>query len=170
MHDDDPKTPEQSDPPTAPTNEYEPESDLLDQPVLPRLGLSATTILAIFLGGALGTLARFLIDEGHPTAAGHFPFTTLLINLSGSLVIGAGIPLTERVGQRLPVLRPFAIVGVLGGWTTYSTLANDGIQLAQHGHVLSMLAYLGATIFGGLGAVLIGHRLTAGLHRAATTA
>jgi fluoride exporter len=163
---DDPKSPEQPDPPAKP----DPEPDLLEHPVLPRLGLSATTIVAIFVGGALGTLARFLLDEGHPTAAGHFPLTTLLINLSGSLVIGAGIPLTERVGQRLPALRPFAIVGVLGGWTTYSTLANDGIQLAQHGHVLIMLAYLGATVFGGIGAVLVGHRFTAGLQHGETAA
>jgi CrcB protein len=161
MHDDDPRPPEQPDPPAAPTPAPGPE--LLEQPVLPRLGLSATTIVAIFVGGALGTVARFLLDQGHPTAAGHFPLTTLLINLSGSLLIGAGIPLTERVGQRLPAIRPFAIVGVLGGWTTYSTLANDGIQLAQHGHVLIMLAYLGATVFGGIAAVLVGHRLTAAL-------
>ncbi len=131
--------------------------DLIEEPALPRLGLTLSTLLAIFIGGALGTVARYFLDTALPTASGHFPWATLLINLSGSLLIGLVIPLTERVSDRLPQARPLLVVGILGGWTTYSALAVDADQLAQDGHVGAMLAYLAATVFGGLAAVVIGH-------------
>ncbi len=156
-----------SDDPTPPPSQPrpEPEHDLLDEPALPRFGLSTTALLAVFLGGLLGTLARYLLDTALPTASGHFPWATLLINLSGSLLIGLLIPFTEHLSPRLPALRPFAVIGVLGGWTTYSTLAVDAEQLAQHGHVGMMLGYLAATVVGGLAAVLLGHALAPRLHR-----
>ena len=113
------------------------------------------TVTAIFIGGALGTLARFLLDTAHPVAVGHFPLTTLLINLSGSLAIGLLIPLIEPVNQRTPWARPLLVIGVLGGWTTYSTLAVDSVQLAHHGHVGLMVGYLAATVIGGIAAVVL---------------
>ena len=70
--------------------------DLLDETVLPLFGLSASTIAAIAIGGALGTLARYLFEVHHPVADGRFPWVTLVVNLSGSLAIGFLIPLTER--------------------------------------------------------------------------
>ncbi len=72
------------------------------------------------------------------------------------------IPLTEHHAEQRPspiaaLLRPFLVVGILGGWTTYSTLAVDSVHLFQFGHSPLALAYLAATLFGGLAAVLIGH-------------
>jgi CrcB protein len=113
-------------------------------------------LVAVFIGGALGTVARFLLDSAHPLAPGHFPLTTLVINLSGSLAIGILIPLLTHLGGRWTSARPFLVVGLLGGWTTYSTLAVDAVLLAQHGHVGTMIGYLAATVVGGLAAVLLG--------------
>ncbi|HWD56458.1 MAG TPA: CrcB family protein [Acidimicrobiales bacterium] len=132
-------------------------SDLLDQPVLPILGLSAGTLAAVFIGGALGTVARYLLEAHHPTAPGTFPWVTVLVNLTGSLAIGLLIPLTERAATRTPLLRPVAVVGFLGGWTTYSTLAVEATLLAKHGDVALSLAYLVATVAGGLALVVLGH-------------
>ncbi len=67
---------------------------------------------------------------------------TLLVNLSGSLAIGLLVPLTEHVSERAPALRPFLVVGFLGGWTTYSTLAVDATLLTKDGDVGTCLAYL----------------------------
>jgi CrcB protein len=120
-------------------------------------GLSPAAVAAIFLGGALGTLARYLLEAHHPVAPGAFPWMTLLVNLSGSLAIGFLIPLTERVAGRLTLLRPLALVGFLGGWTTYSTLAVESTLLAKGGDVASCLAYLFATVAGGLALVVLGH-------------
>ncbi len=133
--------------------------DLLDEPVLPLLGLSATTLAAVFVGGAFGTLARYLLAAHHPVAPGGFPWVTLLVNLSGSFAIGLVVPLTERVADRSPVVRPLLVVGFLGGWTTFSALAVDAALLAKHGDVATCLAYLAATVAGGLALVVAGHAL-----------
>jgi CrcB protein len=131
--------------------------DLLDEPVLPLLGLSAGTLAAVFFGGGLGTVARYLLEAHHPTGSGAFPWVTLVVNLSGSLAIGFLVPLFENTAQRAPLLRPLALVGFLGGWTTYSTLAVDATLLGKNGDVAICLAYLLATVAGGLALVVLGH-------------
>ena len=88
-------------------------------------------LVAIFVGGALGTVARYLLDAHHPVAPGDFPWVTLLVNLTGSFAIGLLVPLTEHLSHRAPWLRPFLIVGFLGGWTTYSTLGRRRHLLGQ---------------------------------------
>jgi fluoride exporter len=136
--------------------------DALDTSAVPRLGLSLGSILAIGLGGALGTLARYLVGATLTTATGHFPATTLLINLSGSLAIGFLVPLTETVSARSArsagsaLARPFLVVGFLGGWTTYSTLAVEAVLLGKGAHVGLAAAYLAASLVGGLALVTLG--------------
>jgi CrcB protein len=122
-------------------------------------GLSAGTLAAIFLGGAVGTVARYLLEAHHSIPAGSFPWPTLLVNLSGSLAIGFLIPLTEHIAPRATLLRPLVIVGFLGGWTTYSTLAVDATLLAKGGDLVTCLAYLVATVAGGLALVVLGHTI-----------
>ena len=137
----------------------EEERDLLDEPVLPLFGLSAGTIAAIFLGGALGTVARYLLEAHHQAGPGAFPWVTLLVNLTGSFAVGLLIPLTEHLSHRVPAIRPLLMVGFLGGWTTYSTLAVDATLLAKDGDVGTCLAYVAATVIGGLAFVIVGHDL-----------
>jgi CrcB protein len=135
------------------------DDDPLDEPVFSLAGLSASTVVAVFVGGAVGTVARYLLAVHHPLTAGDFPWVTLLVNLSGSFAIGLVMPLTQRVSPRLSVARPLLVVGFLGGWTTYSTLAAEATLLARHGDVGTCLAYLVATVAGGLALVVAGHAL-----------
>ena len=121
--------------------------------------LSATALLAVFIGGAAGTIARYLLEANHPIATGWFPWVTLVVNLSGSLAIGFLLPLTEHIGPRASLLRPFVIVGFLGGWTTYSTLTVDATLLAKNGDIVTCVAYLAATVVGGLLLVVVGNAL-----------
>ena len=130
--------------------------DALDTSAVPRLGLSLGSILAIGFGGALGTLARYLLGATLTTATGHFPATTLLINLSGSLAIGFLVPLTDTVSARFALTRPFLVVGFLGGWTTYSTLAVEAVLLGRGDHIGLTAAYLAASLVGGLALVKLG--------------
>jgi len=130
-----------------------------EPPPLP-LRLSPATLLAIFVGGAIGTVSRFLLDTAHPTPTGHFPFTTLLINLTGSLAIGLLMPLMDRVTPRVPLARPFLVVGILGGWTTFSTLAVDSDLLFKGAHVGLGLGYLAVTVIGGIALVLVGETVS----------
>jgi fluoride exporter len=136
-----------------------PQGDDLDQLFVPRLGLSVSTLVAIFVGGAIGTVSRYELDSHHTIAAGHFPWVTLVINLSGSFAIGLLVPLTEYITPRAPLARPFLIVGVLGGWTTYSTLAVEATLLAKNGAIADFVTYLAATVVGGLALVVVGTTL-----------
>jgi fluoride exporter len=131
--------------------------DPLQTSAVPLFGLSFGALAAIAIGGALGTVARYLIETSLATASGHFPATTLVINLSGSLAIGFAIPFAEWVAPRFPLARPFVVVGLLGGWTTYSTLAVDAVLLGKDHHVALSIGYLAATVFGGLALVALGH-------------
>lgn len=133
------------------------ERDLLDEPVLPLFGLSAATLLAIFLGGALGTVARYELAAHHAAGTGSFPWVTLLVNLTGSLAIGFLVPITEHIGHRRPLLRPALMIGFLGGWTTYSTLAVDTTLLGKHHDLGTALVYVAITVIGGLLLVVVGH-------------
>ena len=130
--------------------------DPLGEPAVPRLGLSLTVLFVIALGGALGTVARFLLDTAFVEGSGHFPTVTLVVNLSGSLAIGILIPVVEKWTPRQPLLRPFLVVGILGGWTTYSALAVGAITLLQNGQAGLSLLYLAATLLGGTALVVLG--------------
>ena len=135
------------------------DGEALERTAVPRLGLSAAVLIVIALGGALGTVARFLLDTTFSDSATHFPTTTLLINLSGSLLIGLLVPLVDNFAPRAPLVRPFLIVGLLGGWTTYSTLAVDAVVLAKDGHAAAGVLSLVATLVGGLALVVCGNAL-----------
>ncbi len=137
-----------------------------EPPPLP-LRLSVATLLVIFAGGAIGTVSRYLLDSYHPFPSGHFPLTTLIINLTGSLVIGLLMPLMERAAPAFQLIRPFLVVGILGGWTTYSTLAVDGDLLFKGAHTGLALGYLAATVIGGITLVLAGEGLSRKVVRSA---
>ena len=107
-------------------------------------------------GGALGALARWAVAAALPHPRGGWPWATLLVNLTGCLVIGALLAVLLARYAHSPWLRPFLAVGVLGGYTTYSTFAVDVVQLTRAGHGLLAVAYLLASVVGGVLAVVIG--------------
>jgi CrcB protein len=115
---------------------------------------SIGTLCAVALGGALGTLARYALSRGLPTAPGHFPTATLVTNVTGSFLIGLLLPIA--LSSRHSLLRPFVVTGILGGWTTYSALATDAASLAKSGHALMAVGDLGMTLVAGLALVALG--------------
>lgn len=107
-------------------------------------------LAAIAAGGMLGATARYAIGQALPSTPGHFPWATLWINLSGSFVLGfCLVVLLERLPPTR-LIRPFLATGVIGAYTTMSTFLVDATVLFQHGHVLTALAYVGATLGAGL--------------------
>ncbi|HVB90873.1 MAG TPA: CrcB family protein [Acidimicrobiales bacterium] len=117
---------------------------------------SPATLVAVTVGGALGTLARYALDLALPVAPGHFPTATLMINLSGSLLIGLLLPFALARSAPHPLFRPFLVTGILGGWTTYSALAADTATLLKAGHLGLALIDVGSTVVGGLVLVACG--------------
>jgi CrcB protein len=108
------------------------------------------------VGGALGALARWALAEALPHSPAGWPWATLLVNLLGCLLIGVLLAVLLARFPESPWLRPFLAVGVLGGFTTYSTFATDVVRLADAGHVVLAAAYVVVSVLGGVLAVLAG--------------
>ena len=115
---------------------------------------------AIALGGVAGSEARYGLSVLMPHPGTSFPWSTVLINAAGSLAIGVLMVLVVEVSTPHRLVRPFLGVGVLGGFTTYSSFAVDGVRLAHDHRPLLALAYLAATLALCLSAVLTGTVLT----------
>jgi CrcB protein len=99
---------------------------------------------SIATGGVVGSEARYALTLAVPDPAGGVPWTTLAINVAGCLVMGMLMVVVRRFGARLPLLRPFAGVGVLGGFTTFSAYA-VGVQRLAGDRPWPALAYLALT-------------------------
>ncbi|SBT42132.1 FluC/FEX family fluoride channel [Micromonospora narathiwatensis] len=122
----------------------------------------AAVLGAIAAGGALGALARAGLQATFPHPPTGFPWATFGINVVGSLLIGVLMAvLTARPAG--PLLRPFLGVGVLGGFTTFSTYVVDTQQAVTAGAPGTALAYLAATLVGALLAVWTGDTVTSRL-------
>ena len=110
---------------------------------------SPLTWLAVAAGGALGSMARFWLTGAMTALTGpRFPYGTLLINILGSFVIGlvAAIGLTpERMGLHAD-LRIFLMVGICGGFTTFSSFSLQTLELIQSGDTASALLYIAASV------------------------
>ena len=102
-------------------------------------------LTAIAAGGVLGAEARAGLAAALPTAAGGFPVGTMLINVTGCLLIGVLMVLVTEAYRGHPLARPFLGVGVLGGYTTFSGYAVDAQRLLAGGHVATALAALAVT-------------------------
>ena len=107
-------------------------------------------LLAVSAGGAIGSLGRWLVA----LAAGDTGWGTLAVNITGAFALGLLVVWLEA-GARHPLARPFLAVGLLGGWTTYSTFALDAHGLAGSGPP-TLLGYLAATLVLGIGAAALG--------------
>jgi CrcB protein len=113
-------------------------------------------LFAIFVGGILGALARYELGLSWPTPAGHFPWTTFTINVSGSLFLGATLTLLLEIPVRWRYLRPFVCVGFTGAWTTMSTFALETDLLIKDHKTATAVLYVVATVVLGLSATAIG--------------
>ncbi|MEW9551573.1 fluoride efflux transporter CrcB [Nonomuraea sp. NPDC050783] len=124
-------------------------------------GEARPAVLAVIAaGGALGALARHGAQSALPAAPGGFPWATFWVNVSGCLLIGVLMVVITEVRRPHPLARPFLGVGVLGGYTTFSTYAVDVQRLVGAGAPVTGLAYLAGTLAAALAAVAAGMWLT----------
>jgi CrcB protein len=114
------------------------------------------TLLAVFAGGALGTLTRAVLAHGLPHDPGAWPWATFAVNLLGAFLLGWWATRLLRAPDADPRARPFLATGVCGGLTTFSTLQLELVTLLRDGDLGLAVAYATASIVLGLGAVLGG--------------
>ncbi|WP_084518204.1 fluoride efflux transporter CrcB [Microtetraspora niveoalba] len=106
----------------------------------------------IALGGGLGSIARYLVGSAVPAGADGFPWGTLVVNLTGCLVLGALMVFVLQVWPPSRYVRPFLGVGFLGGYTTFSTVAVEITRLAAP----TAAVYAVVSLAAGLAAVWCG--------------
>ncbi len=99
----------------------------------------------IALGGVLGAEARYGVDRVAAGNASDIPWATLIVNVTGCLLIGVLMVVLLELTAPHRLLRPFVGIGVLGGFTTFSAYAVEVQVLLDDGRALAALAYLAAT-------------------------
>ena len=114
-------------------------------------------LLIVGAGGALGSIARFLIYFIFPRII--FSANTLIINITGSFIIGILYALSLKQNAVAETTLLFLVTGICGGYTTFSTFSLENIQLLQSGKILTAILYSLSSLAGGLLACWLGYKL-----------
>lgn len=119
---------------------------------------SLLSIFYVAIGGALGSVSRYLLGTWTQSVSKSidFPYGTLTVNLIGCFVIGFLSQLAEARGVFTSESRAFIFVGILGGFTTFSSFGNDTINLLRDGETVNALANIGANVIVGLALIWLG--------------
>lgn len=103
--------------------------------------------LAVFLGGGIGSGLRYWLSGFIPKYAGsEFPYGIFVVNIIGCFLIGLFMSALEERFIVTPVLRIFLTVGILGGFTTFSTFSYESIALLRDAELLKAGLYIGGTV------------------------
>ena len=114
-------------------------------------------VLYVGIGGALGSILRFLVMKLATQWVGiGFPYGTLVVNVLGSLAMGLVIGWGAHKGQMTQELRTFLAVGVLGGFTTFSTFSLDVVSLFERGGQWQAMLYVCASVTLSVVALMLG--------------
>jgi CrcB protein len=124
--------------------------------------------LFVALGGALGSVGRYAVSGLVATGFGEtFPWGTLVVNVLGSLLIGLVATLSEPDGRLLmsPTLRQFFMLGLFGGFTTFSSFSLQVLNLVRDGQWVMASLYVLASVALCLIGVWLGHSLGIAINR-----
>lgn len=114
-------------------------------------------VLAVALGGALGSVGRYLVAGWvMRLLGGPFPWGTLAVNVGGGLVMGALVEVMALVWSPAPAVRAFLTVGLLGGFTTFSAFSLEVVAMIERGDWPPALAYVLASVVASVGALFAG--------------
>ncbi|WP_114394251.1 fluoride efflux transporter CrcB [Oleisolibacter albus] len=114
-------------------------------------------ILAVAAGGAIGSVARYLcMKVVAGWIGGEFPWGTLTVNIVGGLIMGIVAGAAGTIWSPSPELRAFVAVGILGGFTTFSTFSLDVMLMMQRGELAGAAAYVVASVLLSVGGLFAG--------------
>jgi CrcB protein len=118
-------------------------------------------VLLVGVGGFIGSAMRYLLaGYVQQLSKSIFPFGTLAVNVIGCFVIGFLSQLAENRGVFSSEARAFVFIGILGGFTTFSSFGNETLNLARDGAMLNALANIGLNVLLGLLAVWLGRTVS----------
>ncbi|MFG3593071.1 fluoride efflux transporter CrcB [Bradyrhizobium sp. RDI18] len=126
--------------------------------------MTPQVILAVGAGGAIGSVARYLVGVGSGRLFGtDFPWGTLVINVTGSFLIGAFVGVFAAKWDLSQTMRIFLTVGICGGFTTFSTFSLDTYYLIERGQTLASFAYMVTSVTLSIGALIAALRFVRAL-------
>ncbi len=118
-------------------------------------------ILIIGFGGFIGSVARYFVSKLNLYWDFYsVPIGTLLVNIIGSLIIGFLAGMSDKTNILSLELRLFLMVGICGGFTTFSSFTNENLMLLHNGQFLSIFLYTGLSVILGFIAVYFGYTLS----------
>jgi CrcB protein len=119
------------------------------------------TLLLVGTGGFLGSISRFLasrfMQNIFPSA---FPFGTFFVNITGCFLLGLIYGISEKSAILTSGWKLFLVIGFCGGFTTFSTFANENLALLRSGEFFHFFLYTALSVFLGIAATFIGVLLT----------
>ena len=117
-------------------------------------------LIAVFVGGGLGSLLRFGLGRWFGAASGHtFPIGTFAVNILACFMLGLIVGLADQKQMLSPFTRLFWAVGFCGGFSTFSTFSLENLQFMQTGQFSIMLLYIGLSFLVCLAATFTGQYL-----------
>jgi fluoride exporter len=120
--------------------------------------VNAVLVIYVALGGALGSVARFLLSHAvHRYTAAGFPYGTFTVNIIGCAAFGLIIGFAEHRIALTPAVRAFFLVGILGGFTTFSAFTFDTLELLRTAAFLRAAFNVLGQIALGLAALWLGY-------------
>lgn len=113
--------------------------------------------VSVALGGAIGSVLRYYVAGWFQNRLGaSFPYGTLIVNVSGAFLIGLLMTAFLEHFDASPQWRLFLVIGVLGGYTTFSSLTWEAYQLIRSGSVIASILYAGGSFAAGFTGLLAG--------------
>jgi CrcB protein len=113
-------------------------------------------LLSIALGGALGALLRYFMASLVQSPNVTFPWGIFVVNVTGGLAMGVLVELAALKVQMTPEVRTFLLVGVLGGYTTFSSFSLDSVMLIERGAYMNAALYIIGSVAISIGALFAG--------------
>ena len=113
-------------------------------------------IIAVFVGGGLGSVLRFLVNKIEIISENNFPYSTFISNFLGCFILGLVLGYFIKNENPNSILFVFLTIGLCGGFTTFSSFSNESLQLIQNGEIFTFLTYLLSSLVGGIVSVYAG--------------
>ena len=114
-------------------------------------------IIAVGAGSFIGGIARYIVSLAMKGISKGFPWATLLVNLSGCLIIGLLWVFLNRNASESSSWGLFLTVGLCGGFTTFSTFSKEALTMLQTGQIWGFASYIAISILAGIALVALGY-------------
>ena len=113
-------------------------------------------IIAVFIGGGIGSSLRYLISKFSFISSASFPYSTFITNIIGCFILGLTLGYFLKSNNQNSLMFTFLTIGICGGFTTFSTFSSEGLTLINSGNYSTFLIYTLVSVILGVLAVYLG--------------